>query len=80
MIRRQFSFFPVYDYTISNLVFNTSDQNIVSFKIAFEEAAPGKTPSITNFALSPVKVDGKWYLTVRESATGDGHNTEGSAN
>lgn len=73
---RQFTMFPVYDYKISDLKFNTAEQNIVAFQIVFEEPQPGTIASTTSFALSPVKVDGNWYLTIRESATADGHNTQ----
>lgn len=74
-IRRQFAMFPVYDYKITNLQFNTADQNLISFQIIFEEPIEGKSPSVTNFALSPVKNDGKWYMTIRQSSSGDGHDS-----
>ena len=70
-LTRQFRMFPVQDYKLREVVFNTAEQNIVTYDIVFDQAANAKT----SFALSPVK-QGSWYLTVRSTSTADGHDTK----
>lgn len=73
---RQFKFFPVNDFKLVDFIFNTSDQNIITYKISFDANSVETSTSTTNFAFSPVKVDGIWYLTIRQSALSDGHNSK----
>lgn len=69
-LSRQFKMFPVQDFSRRDLLFNTAEQNIVTYDVVFDQS----TNSKTSFALSPVKCQGTWYFTVRGSSTADGHN------
>lgn len=75
-LMRRFSMFPVKEYQLREFVFNTQSQNIVIYDVLFEEPEDGKTKSITTFGFSPVKYNGHWYLTIRGSATSDGHDVK----
>lgn len=75
-LMRRFSLFPVKEYSLRNFEFNTQSQNIVIYDVLFEEPEDGKPKAITSFGFSPVKYNGNWYLTIRESATSDGHDVK----
>ena len=75
-LMRRFSMFPVKEYKLRDFVFNTQSQNIVIYNVLFEEPEDGKPNSITTFGFSPVKYNGHWYLTIRDSATSDGHDVK----
>lgn len=75
-LSRQFMFFPVNDFKMVDFKFNTSDQNIITYKIAIYDQNVSQSTQTTNFAFSPVKIDGKWYFTIRQAAMSDGHNVK----
>lgn len=72
-LQRRFAIFPVKDYKLRNIEFNTKSQNIVIYDVVFDDSAED-SKSVTSFGFSPVKYNGHWYLTIRTSATSDGHD------
>lgn len=67
-LRNTFRLFPVIDYRMVSFTFNTSGLNDVKYEIKFFEKEEGDpTPNMTAFMFNPVKHDGKWYLTVKQS-------------
>lgn len=68
-LRKTFKFFPVVNYRLDKIAFNTSGLNDVKYIIEFTEAVePGSAPSTIGFMFNPVKVDGKWVLTVKQAS------------
>ena len=76
-LRKNFKYFPVIDYTLDYYTFSNVDNNDVKFRIEFfKHTGPDdKTPNTIGFMFNPVKIDGTWYLTVKE-ATQESHPTE----
>ena len=74
-LMRRFSLFPVKDFSLRNMEFNTKSQNIVIYDVVFDDSKED-SKSVTSFGFSPVKYNGHWYLTIRSSATNDGHDVK----
>lgn len=67
-LRRTFRLFPVVSYTRIYFTFTTEGLNDVKYNIEFfEKEAGDPTPNSIGFMFNPVKVDGQWYLTVKEA-------------
>jgi len=68
-LRNTFTVFPVHDYTIDYYTFTTEGLNDVKYRIEFfEKADPESSEANTiGFMFNPVKVDGQWFLTVKEA-------------
>lgn len=69
-LRKTFKFFPVHDYTIDYYTFTTEGVNDVKYRIEFFEKVDPQSPesNTIGFMFNPVKVDGQWYLTVKEAS------------
>ena len=67
-LRKNFKFFPVIDYKLDYYAFSNVDNNDVKFRIEFfKHTGPDdKTPNTIGFMFNPVKIDGTWYLTIKE--------------
>ena len=67
-LRRTFKLFPVVKYTRAYYTFTTEGLNDVKYNIEFfEKEAGDPTPNSIGFMFNPVKVEGQWYLTVKEA-------------
>lgn len=65
-LRQRFSIMPVYDFTFDYFAFSTEGNNDLAYKIEFApKNADGIAPTM-KFTFNPVKVDGKWYLTLKD--------------
>lgn len=64
-------------YQIEYMVFETEQDCLVKYSaVLFEkEGSDDKRPNKMHYAIKPVRIDGKWYLTV---ADGDDVNTRNS--
>lgn len=68
-LRKTFKFFPVINYRLDKIAFNTSGLNDVKYIIEFTEAVESDSaPNTIGFMFNPVKVDGKWVLTVKQAS------------
>lgn len=69
-LRKTFKFFPVINYRLDKIAFNTSGLNDVKYQIEFFEKTDSldTTPNTIGFMFNPVKVDGKWVLTVKQAS------------
>lgn len=69
-LRKTFKFFPVVNYRLEGIAFNTSGLNDVKYQIEFFEKTDSldTTPNTIGFMFNPVKVDGKWVLTVKQAS------------
>ena len=65
-IKSKFTLFPVLSYKMTDIAFQTSAINDVTYQYVFQEAAEGSNPATLKIAFNPVKVDGKWYLTLKD--------------
>ncbi len=67
-LKKNFKIFPVLDYTIEYFTFNESGLNDVKYEIEFIKKEPGDPmPNTIGFMFNPIKVDGKWYVAVKEA-------------
>ena len=66
-----FHVFPVLDYRLESIRFRTETDCQVKFKITFFEKDGPDDPrdNTTGFYLMPIRREGQWYLTTRDSAT-----------
>lgn len=65
-LKKQFTLFPVLDNHLVDFKFGDAADNLMRFKVVFAKDEQGKEDAI-NFGLNPIRKDGKWYLTVRNS-------------
>lgn len=63
----QFTLFPVKNYHLKDFKIGDATDNICSYSIVFDIDEDGKESAI-NFGFCPVKVDGQWYITVRNAS------------
>lgn len=68
-LRKNFKYFPVINYKLDYYSFSNIDNNDVKFQIEFfKHTDPSdNTPNTIGFMFNPVKIDGTWYLTVKEA-------------
>lgn len=66
-----FRTFPVLDYRFESIRFRTETDCQVKFNFTFSRNAEGKDYT-TSLYLQPIRRDGQWYLTVRDSASPNG--------
>ena len=68
-LRKNFKYFPVVDYKLDYYSFSSTDNNDVKFQIEFfKHTSPDDhTPNTIGFMFNPVKIDGVWYLAVKEA-------------
>lgn len=66
-LNKQFTLFPVLDNHLVDYKFGDAADNLMRFKVVFAKDEQGKEESI-NFGLNPIRMDGKWYLTVRNAS------------
>ena len=66
-----FRTFPVLDYRFESIRFRTETDCQVKFNFTFSRNAEGKDHT-TSLYLQPIRRDGQWYLTVRDSASPNG--------
>ena len=66
-----FRTFPVLDYRCESIRFRTETDCQVKFNIVFSRNAEGKDYT-TSLYLQPIRRDGQWYLTVRDSSSPNG--------
>lgn len=67
-LRQKFKLFPVLDYKLEYYAFIDQANNDVKYQIEFfkHNSPDDKTPNTIGFMMNPVKVDGKWFLTLKE--------------
>lgn len=63
--------FPVLDYKFESIRFRTESDCQVKYVITFDKAAEGEDPNkyTTSMYLQPIRREGQWYLTVRDSSS-----------
>lgn len=68
-LKRTFRLFPVLGYEMDYYSFNSEGQNDVKYDIRFFEKTDSAdtTPNTIGFMFNPVKVDGQWYLCIKEA-------------
>jgi len=66
-LSNQFTIFPVLDYHIKDFKVGEATDNICSYSIVISVDDEGKESTIS-FGFCPVKVDGQWYITVRNAS------------
>lgn len=67
-IGNQFNIFPVLDFHSKEIRIGNAEDNIASYSIVFARDDQGKESAIS-FGFNPVKINGKWYLTVRNATS-----------
>lgn len=71
-----FRAFPVLGYRIDSIIFSTETDSQVKYTIEFFKKQPGDTrPNTTSFYIKPMRVKGRWYLTMFDSNTYNGGDT-----
>ncbi len=65
-LKSKFTKFPVCSYKMTDLVFQTSGINDVTYQYAFAESKDGSNPPTLKLGFNPVKVKGKWYVTFKD--------------
>lgn len=70
-LRRTFNTFPVLEYTIATFEFYRPDSNFVRYTYIFGEAPEGGQKPSLQYSTMPMKIDGKWYLTLPGYVEGD---------
>lgn len=70
---RRFKVFPVLEYTMDYYSFQLEDVNDVKYRITFalEENPEQNGKAVTGLMFNPVKLDGVWYLTVKNGSDFD---------
>lgn len=63
-LRNTFTNLPVIDFVAETFQFMKPDSNIVVFSYAFAKVPEGQKAPTTRLATMPMKIDGKWYLTL----------------
>jgi len=63
-LRRRTRLFPVVSYSFEKMSFFLPEENTVTYKVAFNQATP---PATMGWGFRPVKIDGKWYLTLLQA-------------
>ena len=63
-----FRTFPVLDYRFESIRFRTETDCQVKFNITFARSAEGEDRT-TSLYLQPIRRDGQWYLSVRDSSS-----------
>ena len=73
-----FHAFPVLDYKLESIRFRTETDCQVKFRITFFEKDGPDDPrdNTTGFYLMPIRREGQWYLTTRDSSTPAGAASE----
>lgn len=76
LVERQksvFRMFPVLNYKIESIIFNTETDSQVKYTVEFFKKQPGDTrPNTTSFFIKPMRVNGQWFLTMFDSNTNNG--------
>ncbi len=70
-----FRTFPVLDYKFESIRFRTESDCQVKFVITFSRSPEGEDYT-TSLYLQPIRRDGQWYLTVRDSSSPAGSVSE----
>lgn len=70
---RRFKVFPVLEYTMDYYSFQLEGVNDVKYRITFalEENPEQNGNAVTAMMFNPVKVDGVWYLTIKNGTEFD---------
>lgn len=68
-VRNTFKLFPVRSYTIQSYEFQKNDSNYVAYSYVALPATDDQPEVKMGFKTKPVKVDGKWYLTLPDYST-----------
>lgn len=66
-LKSKFTRFPVLSYTMTEMAFQTSAINDVTYQYVFAEGQDGSLPATLKLAFNPVKVEGQWYLTLKDA-------------
>lgn len=66
-----FRTFPVLDYRVESIRFRTETDCQIKYNFTFSRNAEGQDYT-TSLYLQPVRRDGQWYLTVRDSSSPNG--------
>lgn len=68
-LNSKFKMFPVLQYALDSYKFTSETNNVIKYKFEFfiHKDQNDKTPNTIGFMFVPVRVDGKWYLTIPET-------------
>lgn len=75
-LRRTFATFPVLDYTIQTFELMRPDSNFVRYRYVFAESADSVNAPTIQYSTMPMKINGKWYLTLPGYVEGDSVQTK----
>lgn len=65
-LRKRFTIMPVYDFSFDYFAFSTEGNNDLAYIYEFgQKNEDGVAPTI-KLTFNPVKVDGRWYLTLKD--------------
>lgn len=75
---RMLQTFPVLDYHCDGIIFHKEMDSQIKYTIEFFEKDPEhpEIPNTTAMYLKPMRKDGKWYLTVYDTASHNGPASE----
>lgn len=68
-VKNTFKLFPVRSYTIQSYEFQKNDSNYVAYTYVALPATETEPEVKMGFKTKPVKIDGKWYLTLPDYST-----------
>lgn len=74
---RLLNVFPVITYHFDGMIFHSDMDNRVKYTIEFFQKEPDNDmPNTTAMFLKPIRKDGKWYLTIYDTASDHGPASE----
>ena len=65
-LKSKFTMFPVLSYEMTDIAFQTSAINDVTYQYVFAESSDDSTPATFKLGFNPVKIEGQWYLTFKD--------------
>lgn len=69
IMKKRFRIFPVLEYKLDYYTFLSESVNDLKYRIIFGEATEDMPEQTTGFMFNPIKFNGIWYLTLKESST-----------
>lgn len=67
--REALSYFPVYGYKIEEIKFFRETDSEISYSLIIQDPKTTKEPASITGLIRPMRVNGKWYLTLADSKT-----------
>ncbi len=64
ILMSNYNLYPVIDYTIDEIIFNTETDSEIRYTIKMFESDDVNMPNRMKFQLSPKRIDGKWHMCI----------------